>query len=494
MMHFSALLLSTILQLVITVVTCFHSLAVAQSAEGYAIVTSSAIRAQSTMLNAFVAHKQSRGFNTYVFDENDWSAGGLTGDAAAEALRTFLQQANNQYNLRYLLIIGDPRVDTGPVPMKRTYPRTTGAVGQTPSFGTTTCNFSQSQVPSDFYYAELGGDWDLDNDGLYGEFGQASAVGTTTGDFGVGGVELDYDLSVGRIPTYGSSNNPSLLADGIIKLDHILTKIINYQTVSAASIDWRFSALIATEGANRLFYGEALTNDVFSPQGITAVDRIYDSASCTLAGNCNPLLSTAPTYDQCTIPNVQTTLQSQTPGLVTWLTHGGGTGAAAVMNTSTAASLDDTKPFITFQASCLNSQVTNTNNLSYSLLVNGAIATVGATAISHGPGSPVDLTSDAHRSGIAGMGYEFNQRVASGDSVGDALMGVKQDADLYGRCWYWQNQVGFNLFGDPEVRLFDSGSVSVPMVPPAFMFVAGVMLLLVSSIVTGGRRSLKPTV
>ena len=78
---------------------------------------------------------------------------------------------------------------------------------------------------------------------------------------------------------------------------------------------------------------------MFSPQGITAVDRIYDSASCTLAGNCNPLLSTAPTYDQCTIPNVQTTLQSQTLGLVTWLTHGGGTGAAAVMNTSTATTL-----------------------------------------------------------------------------------------------------------------------------------------------------------
>ena len=173
------------------------------------------------MLNAFVAHKQARGFNTYVFDENDWSAGGLTGDAAAEALRTFLQQANNQYNLRYLLIIGDPRVDTGPVPMKRTYPRTTGAVGQSPSFGTTACNFSQSQVPSDFYYAELGGDWDLDNDGLYGEFGQASAVGTTTGDFGVGGVELDYDLSVGRIPTYGSSNNPSLRPAGSIKREHI---------------------------------------------------------------------------------------------------------------------------------------------------------------------------------------------------------------------------------------------------------------------------------
>lgn len=480
-MRFSTARLFTILYFTTISVFFFHSKALSQPSEGYAIVTSSAIRSQSNMLNTFVAHKQMRGFNTYVFDENDWGTGGLTGDAAAEALRNFLQQAKAQYNLRYLLIIGDPRVHTGPVPMKRTYPRTTGAVGQTPVFGSTSCNFSQSQVPSDFYYAELDGNWDLDNDGQYGEFGEATAVGSSTGDFGAGGIELDYDLSVGRIPTYGSNNEPVLLADGINKLDHILTKIINYQNASLASIDWRFSALIATEGANRLFYGEALTNDVFAPQGITAVDRIYDSASCTLAGNCSPLLSSAPTYDQCSIPNVQTTLQTNTPGLVTWLTHGGGSGAAAVINTSIAATLDDSKPFITFQASCLNSQVTNTNNLSYSLLVNGAIATVGATAISHGPGSPVDLSSAAHHSGNAGMGYDFNQRVASGDSVGDALMGVRKDADLYGRCWYWQNQVGFNLFGDPEVKLYDSSVINVPMLPPVFIIIGFGLIVLIST-------------
>ena len=60
------------------------------------------------------------------------------------------------------------------------------------------------------------------------------------------------------------------------------------------------------------------------------------------------------------------------------------------------------------------------------MLVNGAIATIGATEISHGPGSPVNLTSDAHKSGNAGMGYAFNLAVVEGYSVGDALMNVKR--------------------------------------------------------------------
>ena len=129
---------------------------------------------------------------------------------------------------------------------------------------------------------------------------------------------------------------------------------------------------------------------------------------------------------------------------------------------STVSSLDDSKPFITFQASCLNSQVTNINNLSYSLLVKWCTATIGATEISHGPGSPVNLTSDAHKSGNAGMGYAFNLAVVEGYSVGDALMNVRENAELYGRCWYWQNQLGFNLYGDPEVGLYDSDSTNVP--------------------------------
>ena len=57
----------------------------------YAIVTTSEIRGLSQELPAFVAFKTDRGFNVSLFDEMDWGGSGLVGDAAAEALRGFLQ-------------------------------------------------------------------------------------------------------------------------------------------------------------------------------------------------------------------------------------------------------------------------------------------------------------------------------------------------------------------------------------------------------------------
>ena len=148
------------------------------------------------------------------------------------------------------------------------------------------------------------------------------------------------------------------------------------------------------------------------------------------------------------------------------------------MDISTAGGLNDDYPAITFQASCFNSQPTATNNLSYSLLINGAIATVGATVISHGPGSPVDLSSPAHLSGNAGMGYAFTRKVAVDRlSVGQALMEIKRDHTLYGRCWYWQNFTGFNLYGDPEISLYSTAAQRVPLTSDLFVVILAFSLL-----------------
>ena len=159
------------------------------------------------------------------------------------------------------------------------------------------------------------------------------------------------------------------------------------------------------------------------------------------------------------------------------------------MNASEATQLDDDHPVITFQASCYNSQPAQTNNLSYALLRNGAIATVGATAVSHGPGSPVTLNSGNHEAGNAGMSYHFIERIGpQGQSVGEALYQMKDSQDLYGRCWYWQNSLTFNLYGDPEVHLLDSQSTAVPSWKPISL---GLMILLLglSGMLKATRRS-----
>ncbi|NRB28889.1 MAG: hypothetical protein HRU37_14565 [Roseibacillus sp.] len=164
----------------------------AASAQGpaYAIVTSAEIRALSTKLDVFADHKVARGFEVHIFDETDWLGSGLTGDVAAEALRTFLQSAETLYDFDYVLIIGDPRPETGPVPMKTLHPRTFGYQSTTPVGWNADCDsfvMTQDPVPTDYYYSDIHGNWDLDGDGLYGEFGDYDAPIGPTGDFGPGG-------------------------------------------------------------------------------------------------------------------------------------------------------------------------------------------------------------------------------------------------------------------------------------------------------------------
>jgi hypothetical protein len=104
-------------------------------------------------------------------------------------------------------------------------------MGYSPNGNCVDCNFDQDPIPSDYYYAELDGNWDPDGDGNYGKFGQYNAVGSSTGDFGVGGIETDHDLLLGRIPVYGNPSNTQLFTQGIDNLDHILQKTIDYQSV-----------------------------------------------------------------------------------------------------------------------------------------------------------------------------------------------------------------------------------------------------------------------
>ena len=67
-------------------------------------------------------------------------------------------------------------------------------------------------VPTDHYYAELDGDWDLDGDGRYAEYPD---------DAGEGGVSFEADALVGSIPVYGGDIGP---------LDRMLDAIVAYES------------------------------------------------------------------------------------------------------------------------------------------------------------------------------------------------------------------------------------------------------------------------
>jgi hypothetical protein len=404
-------------------------------------------------LDDFVEHKRRRGFGVEVVTPPQVLLGTeSTRDERALRLREWLRQRHEEGGLEYLLIIASPN-DNSPFPMMQMQPAHNATQPWASNF---------ELIPTDTPYASLYGDWDADGDGVYGEFGEVGNDPATSGDFGEAGINFNADLAVGRIPYY--NNAPDV--------DAILRKTMRYQMESEDLIGWRQHALIATEGQNRYFYGEQLRSGVLEPNQVSYT-RLYD-AECydELRGDedCDFPLSEAPEVDVCSVDNVASAWEENQPGMVTWLTHGSGAGAAHVMSNAVAARLPVDRQVFTFQASCLNSLPTSSNNISYALLKGPAVSAIGATAISHGPGSPVNLLVT---DGNASMGYGYLKHLIQTKlSTGKALTALRAERPP-GAWWFHKNALAFVLYGDPEVSLWDHGPAAIISAPESITVAEG---------------------
>jgi PKD repeat protein len=137
----------------------------------YVIVTTNNIVSNSETLANFIHLKELQGYIVKVVTETDFS--GLAGqypNGRAEKIRQWLINNHAVVDFDYLLLIGDPDPDdpldpadhVGNIPMK---------YGWTLYYSDWKCWDSASYrgTPTDLFYADLNGNWDLDGDGLYGE-------------------------------------------------------------------------------------------------------------------------------------------------------------------------------------------------------------------------------------------------------------------------------------------------------------------------------------
>lgn len=404
-----------------------------EKAPGYTIITTPQIQQATTLLdpndpNSFIRHKESLGFRVQVIAD---AHGGKTGDDAAENIRAWLQSHCVTDNIEYVLLIGDPRPTTSEIPMKLLYP-----------FGYRDADDPNEPideiVPSDLYYADLSGNWDLDGDGYPGEWDD---------DFGPGGVDREWEVLVGRIPYYPDYDEPN-------DLDKILSKIIHYENQDGEQILWRKSALLPMNynvGACRL--GEEIVRDILVPAE-WSYHRIYPDI---FVDDCES--------DSCpettlTEENARTTLPeiwgSDQFGLVVWAADGGCADppaceiirATGLIDNTQVSQLDDNFPSFTFQVSCSLADPEYPNNLTYALLKHGAICTIGATRSTQGTSDePFALGHHA-----MGMAYVYTSRIVTGMTCGQALFGLKHRMTLEGPD-FWLCHVQYNIYGDPSLRL-----------------------------------------
>jgi hypothetical protein len=262
-----------------------------------------------------------------------------------------------------------------------------------------------------------------------------------TGDMGPGGPQNDADVWVGRIPVYD---------DDYEELDSIIGKIIQYET-DPGDISWRESILIPvhplTETTPAYQYGEEVINDYAIAAGFSYY-RIYADDYSSVGG---------PTPEEW--PTSADAVEDEWKngyGVVTWWTHGSSTSASSIFSSGRAPDLDDSKPSFTFQNSCGNAAPESNNNLAYALLKNGCVATIGSTRGS--TGSRGNWTYDSSKYANPNIGYAyFKHVIQDGWPSGKALEEAKKPTGSI-----HNNELNYNLFGDPETYLL----LTFPNHPP----------------------------
>ncbi|MHC1728386.1 MAG: C25 family cysteine peptidase [Syntrophobacteraceae bacterium] len=402
------------------------------------IVTTNAIESGSSKLANFVASKGSRGISVKVITEDEYDV--VTGTERADKIRNWLKANYSTLGVQYVLLIGDPTpggTGVDAVPMKTCLPKG----GDVPT-------------PTDLYFSELSGDWDGNGNGIYGEWDDYSTFGDP---------DLVPELRVGRIPVYNTSYT---------NLDAILQKTMDYQN-TPAGIEWRKSALLpmsfSQDGYDGAPLAEQLWDDFLSGAGYSRY-RMYQQGT----GMC-PAANSIYVSDEDLLNNrVHDHWQNNSYGVVCWWGHGSATSAAVgyescwdgtLFSSGQSADLDNTHPAVVFSNSCTNGYPETTNNVGYSLLLNGAVGAYSATRVSWfnmyvGYG---DFDGSSTNSGLA---YEVTRRVAAEEYLGNALAAGK--SAVLGNMLYntrLMNQYDFNLYGDPTVKISDHGSKNGTIVP-----------------------------
>lgn len=421
------------------------------SQSSYVIITTETIKSNSNKLDEFKGYIEEKGYNTLVITEEDY--GEEVGQERAINIKDWLSNNYQSQDIKYALLIGDPDPDEpgesdsyGDVPMMMCYP-----------------NYTEEQTsyklksPTDYFYADLTGDWDLNGDSHYGDY---------YGDKGSGGVDFNAEVYVGRIPVYNDNYN---------NLDNILENIINYREKYG---DWKKRALVPTAMHNyenedysndartdSLDYPEHLYQNILNPNGFS--DAVMYERS-----GINPVDTSAFHYSQpISNSNVKDAI-NYGYGVISWWAHGSRTGASrkywssddgngvpepnemtwsSFLSSSDASQLENDQPAFFYQSSCKNGYPEDSSNLGYSLLKNGVgISTVSASRNSYyliGTWSPHQNLADN-----TGIGYYYLERLLGQNmSCGKALAETKSFCGNSFEETSWMNKFDFNLYGDPSL-------------------------------------------
>ena len=404
----------------------------------YIIVTTSDLE---NAITPFKTWKEFLGFSVEIFTKS-WISNNYQGKDLQEQIRNFLINKYEEWEFDYVLIVGT----RNSIPMRRCHP--------IPS------EYDDS-VFSDYYYSDLTGDWDSDQDGYYGEYEDD---------------EVDFipEVYIGRIPSdnYDTVNR---ICQNIVKFESdngtwkknvlLLGAVIYYQGLEA--FEWVYDR---SDGATVM---EECRNDIFDPNGFSCI-RMYETEG---------LRPTTYLYD---FPLNRSNVLSEWKkgyGIVNMLGHANERYVSRFiwdyddgdnipelsegeliyidfLKSSDSNDLSLDKPPIVFSAGC--SQLHTSINMGRKFMENSAsVAFIGSTDI--GFYNITRVWNDENDGGAFSIDYYFfhnliNQNQKCGEALGNSkvyfynhFMFNIYDPDWIYRCY--STLYGFTLYGDPSLDL-----------------------------------------
>jgi hypothetical protein len=369
-----------------------------------------------------------------------WITSHYQGVDIQEKIRNFLIEKYNKSSPSYVLLVGSPTS----IPLRICYPL--------PSV------FSD-QVSTDYYYADLTGEWDADHDGYYGEYSDDT-------------IDFIPEVSVGRIPSDDSSLVRQI-CQNIIRYEQdtgtwktnvlSLASIIYYENMTA--FNWTYAR---SDGATLM---EKCKNDILEPNGFSMV-RMYEKEGIR------------PSTYACEYPiSHENVLTEWTKGygLVNMLGHASEFVTTQFiwdhdegdnipeqtelyyfdfLRATDSAKLQMKMPPIVISAGC--SQLGGSKNIGRSFLEDGAaVAFIGTTDLSYY--NITRVWRDERDGGAFSLDYYFiSYLLRSHQKCGDALNNAKvtflnhfmftsYDPEWIKRCY--STLLGYSLYGDPALGM-----------------------------------------
>ncbi|MCK4379760.1 MAG: hypothetical protein KAW51_01390 [Candidatus Lokiarchaeota archaeon] len=142
------------------------------------------------------------------------------GRDTAEKIRNMIKEYYEKENIRWVLLAGDAQDDL--IPIRQVYNPDVlrWEDGRSETVG------DEYYKPTDFYYADLTGTWDSDDDGIWGEAPRDNA-------YGLDEISWIPEVYVGRLP-----------ADNVNELESMINKTLKYETNPEVG-DWMNRMLLA---------------------------------------------------------------------------------------------------------------------------------------------------------------------------------------------------------------------------------------------------------